>query len=71
VGTEHEGACRGFRAGRTLTSASSSETRSGYENLNTAIEDGYGTPDVVQLEYFALQQYAISGQLRDLTDRVS
>jgi multiple sugar transport system substrate-binding protein len=43
----------------------------GYQNLNTAIEDGYGMPDVVQLEYFALQQYAISGQLRDLTARVS
>ena len=42
---------------------------SGYENLNTAIQDGYGMPDVVQLEYFALQQYAISGQLRDLTDK--
>ncbi|KAE8128109.1 MULTISPECIES: ABC transporter substrate-binding protein [Bifidobacterium] len=44
---------------------------SGYENLNTAIQDGYGMPDVVQLEYFALQQYAVSGQLRNLTDRTS
>lgn len=44
---------------------------SGYENLNTAIEDGYGLPDVVQLEYFALQQYAISGQLRDVSDQAS
>ena len=43
---------------------------SGYDNLNTAIQDGYGTPDVVQLEYFALRQYAVSGQLLDLTDRV-
>ncbi|OZG68095.1 ABC transporter substrate-binding protein [Bifidobacterium eulemuris] len=44
---------------------------SGYDNLNTAIQDGYGTPDVVQLEYFALQQYAVSGQLLDITDRVT
>ncbi|MEK0211624.1 extracellular solute-binding protein [Bifidobacterium mongoliense] len=47
------------------------KSTSGYENLNTAIEDGYGQPDVVQFEYFALQQYAISGQLRDLTDRAA
>ncbi len=40
-----------------------------YAKLNAAIQDGYGTPDVVQLEYFALPQYAVSGQLRDLTDR--
>ena len=24
---------------------------SGYDNLNNAIQDGYGIPDVVQLEY--------------------
>lgn len=40
-----------------------------YAKLNAAIQDGYGTPDVVQLEYFALPQYAVSGQLRDLTGR--
>lgn len=44
---------------------------SGYENLNNAIQDGYGLPDVAQLEYFALPQYAVSGQLLDITDRVS
>ncbi|MFP1694158.1 ABC transporter substrate-binding protein [Gardnerella swidsinskii] len=43
---------------------------SGYSNLNSAIQDGYGMPDVVQLEYFALPQYAVSGQLLDITDRV-
>lgn len=42
---------------------------SGYDNLNRAIQDGYGLPDVVQLEYFALGQYAVSGQLLDITDR--
>ena len=26
---------------------------SGYDHLNSAIQDGYGTPDVVQLEYYA------------------
>ena len=36
---------------------------SGYGNLNTAIQDGYGTPDVAQIEYYALLQYAVSGQL--------
>ncbi|MBT1181109.1 sugar ABC transporter substrate-binding protein [Bifidobacterium sp. CP2] len=43
---------------------------SGYENLNTAIQDGYGMPDVAQIEYFALPQYAVSGQLLDLSDYV-
>ena len=43
---------------------------SGYDHLNNAIQDGYGTPDVVQLEYYALPQYAVSGQLMDLTGRV-
>ena len=43
---------------------------SGYENLNTAIQDGYGMPDVAQLEYFALPQYAVSGQLLDITDYI-
>lgn len=42
-----------------------------YSKLNSAIQDGYGTPDVVQLEYFALPQYAVSGQLRDLTSRTT
>ncbi|NEG90549.1 ABC transporter substrate-binding protein [Bifidobacterium aerophilum] len=44
---------------------------SGYENLNSAIQDGYGLPDVAQIEYFALSQYAVSGQLLDITDRVA
>ena len=44
---------------------------SGYEHLNSAIQDGYGTPDVAQLEYFALPQYAVSGQLLDITDRTA
>ncbi|PJM78885.1 ABC transporter substrate-binding protein [Bifidobacterium scaligerum] len=43
---------------------------SGYDNLNAAIQDGYGTPDVAQIEYYALMQYAVSGQLLDLTDRI-
>lgn len=42
---------------------------SGYDKLNNAIQDGYGTPDVVQLEYYALRQYAVSSQLVDITDR--
>lgn len=44
---------------------------SGYDNLNTAIQDGYGLPDVVQLEYFALPQYAVSGQLLDISSKTS
>lgn len=44
------------------------KSTSGYDNLNSAIQDGYNMPDVVQLEYFALPQYAVSGQLRDITE---
>lgn len=43
---------------------------SGYDNLNTAIQDGYNMPDVAQIEYHALRQYAVSSQLLDLTGRV-
>ena len=43
---------------------------SGYGNLNTAIQNGNGTPDVAQIEYYALLQYAVSGQLLDLTDKI-
>lgn len=42
---------------------------SGYDNLNSAIQDGYGIPDVVQLEYYALRQYAVSSQLVAITGR--
>ncbi|KFI69244.1 ABC transporter substrate-binding protein [Bifidobacterium magnum] len=38
-----------------------------YDKLDSAIQDGYNTPDVVQLEYYALAQYAVSGQLADIT----
>ncbi|WP_420897209.1 ABC transporter substrate-binding protein [Bifidobacterium dolichotidis] len=40
-----------------------------YDQLITAIQDGYGQPDVMQLEYYALPQYAVSDQLEDLTHR--
>lgn len=46
------------------------QNMSGYDNLNTAIQDGYGMPDVAQIEYYALPQYAVSDQLLDLTDRL-
>ena len=42
---------------------------SGYDKLNNAIQDGYGIPDVVQLEYYALRQYAVSSQLVPITRR--
>ena len=42
---------------------------SGYDKLNNAIQDGYGIPDVVQLEYYALRQYAVSSQLVPITGR--
>ena len=44
---------------------------SGYDKLNNAIQDGYGIPDVVQLEYYALRQYAVSSQLVDITGKTS
>ena len=44
---------------------------SGYDRLNSAIQNGYGTPDVVQLEYSVIPQYAVSGQLMDITGRTA
>ena len=35
----------------------------------TPFNDGYGIPDVVQLEYYALRQYAVSSQLMAITGR--
>ncbi|MDO4913041.1 MAG: extracellular solute-binding protein [Bifidobacteriaceae bacterium] len=39
----------------------------GYDNLNSAIQNGYNLPDVVQLEYYALPQYVASDQVLDIT----
>ena len=40
-----------------------------YTQLDNAIEAGNGAPDVAQIEYYALPQYAIKGNLLDLTDK--
>lgn len=40
-----------------------------YNKLDSAIQDGYNTPDVVQLEYFALPQYAVSSQLVNISNK--
>ena len=41
-----------------------------YTALNNAMEAGSGAPDIAQIEYYALPQYAIFGFLADLTDKV-
>ncbi|MGN7862367.1 ABC transporter substrate-binding protein [Microbacterium sp. 22303] len=38
-----------------------------YTKLQNAIKAGSGAPDVAQIEYYALQQYALSDSLLDLT----
>lgn len=38
-----------------------------YTALNNAIDAGKGAPDVAQMEYYALPQYAIKGALKDLS----
>lgn len=40
-----------------------------YTQLDNAIEAGSGAPDVAQIEYYALPQYAIKGNLLDITDK--
>ncbi|MEE1295850.1 MAG: sugar ABC transporter substrate-binding protein [Bifidobacterium sp.] len=40
-----------------------------YTQLDNAIEAGSGAPDVAQVEYYALPQYAIKGNLLDITDK--
>ena len=42
-----------------------------YTQLDNAIEAGSGAPDVTQIEYYALPQYAIKGNLLDITDKTS
>ena len=69
VGAEHEtGHCQ-LRKGKIPDIHVIWKNTSGYDNLNNAIQDGYGIPDVVQLEYYALRQYAVSGQLVAITGR--
>lgn len=69
LGTEHGGGHPPFRKANPDIRVKWTNI-SGYGNLNTAIQDGYGTPDVAQIEYYALLQYAVSGQLLDLTDKI-
>lgn len=38
-----------------------------YTALNNAVDAGKGAPDVAQIEYYALPQYAINGTLKDLS----
>ena len=42
-----------------------------YNALSNAIEAGSGAPDVAQVEYYAIPQYAIKGNLLDITDKTS
>ena len=42
-----------------------------YTQLDNAIEAGSGAPDVAQVEYYAIPQYAIKGNLLDITDKAS
>lgn len=42
-----------------------------YIALDNAIQAGSGAPDVTQMEYLALAQYAINKHLVDITDRTS
>lgn len=39
-----------------------------YTALSNAISAGTGLPDVAQVEYYALPQYALQGALQDLTE---
>lgn len=49
----------------TLTNAGTNTDE--YMALNNAIEAGSGAPDVAQIEYYALPEYVIRGNLEDLT----
>ena len=68
VGAEHETGHRRLRKRHPDIHVVWKNT-SGYDKLNNAIQDGYGIPDVVQLEYYALRQYAVSSQLVPITGR--
>ncbi|KAB7788415.1 ABC transporter substrate-binding protein [Bifidobacterium leontopitheci] len=42
-----------------------------YQQLDNAISAGKGAPDVAQVEYYAIPQYAIKDNLLDITDKTS
>ena len=42
-----------------------------YTKLSNAIDAGKGAPDVAQIEYYAIPEYAIKNQLADITDKTS
>lgn len=42
-----------------------------YTQLDNALEAGSGAPDAAQIEYYAIPQYAIKGNLLDITDKTS
>ncbi|NEG89550.1 ABC transporter substrate-binding protein [Bifidobacterium aerophilum] len=42
-----------------------------YTSLTNALNAGNGAPDVAQIEYYALPNYAIDGALQDITDKTS
>ena len=42
-----------------------------YTALDNALQAGSGAPDVAQIEYYAIPQYALNEQLLDITDKTS
>lgn len=39
-----------------------------YTSLNNALSAGSGAPDIAQVEYYAVPQYAVAGNLKDLSE---
>ena len=51
-----------------VTFANAGSGKDEYVALSNAIEAGSGAPDIAQIEYYAIPEYAIKGALKDLTD---
>ena len=51
-----------------VTFANAGSSKDEYVALSNAIEAGSGAPDIAQIEYYAIPEYAIKGALKDLTD---
>ena len=55
----------------TVKLTNSGQGNKTYTALTNAINAGSGAPDVAQIEYYAIPEYAINGALQDITDKTS
>ena len=74
LGAHAQAGCRRFREGEPGHQGQPANVGTGnkqYTQLNNALDAGTGAPDVAQIEYYAIPEYAIKEHLADITSKVS